>query len=162
MGRRAVLRVDRAQSTAGKRLRGYQSTPHAPSSTPHPSCCSCVGSLVLHDFRNRLSAKAEQSSLRNPVSRQQRCHPDQFHGVEMRRLTTIERFSDYRARSDSPAAIARVISAALVAKISRASFVVYFFARCIGDGDRQQYSAPVRKFERIAYVRGPRRSAISS
>jgi transposase len=30
------------------------STPHAPSSTPHPSCCSCVGSLVLHDFRNRL------------------------------------------------------------------------------------------------------------
>jgi hypothetical protein len=27
---------------------------HAPSSTPHPSCCSCVGSLVLHDFRNRL------------------------------------------------------------------------------------------------------------
>ena len=25
-----------------------------PSSTPHPSCCSCVGSLVLHDFRNRL------------------------------------------------------------------------------------------------------------
>ena len=30
------------------------STPHAPSSTPHPSCCSCVGSLVLHDFRNQL------------------------------------------------------------------------------------------------------------
>jgi hypothetical protein len=30
------------------------STPHAPSSTPHPSCCSRVGSLVLHDFRNRL------------------------------------------------------------------------------------------------------------
>ena len=30
------------------------STPHAPSSTPHPSCCSCVGSLVVHDFRNRL------------------------------------------------------------------------------------------------------------
>jgi hypothetical protein len=30
------------------------STPHAPSSTPHPSCCSCDGSLVLHDFRNRL------------------------------------------------------------------------------------------------------------
>jgi transposase len=28
------------------------STPHAPSSTPHPSCCSCGGSLVLHDFRN--------------------------------------------------------------------------------------------------------------
>ena len=24
-----------------------------PSSTPHPSCCSCVGSLVLHDFQNR-------------------------------------------------------------------------------------------------------------
>ena len=23
------------------------STPHAPSSTPHPSCCSCVGSLLL-------------------------------------------------------------------------------------------------------------------
>jgi hypothetical protein len=22
---------------------------------PHPLCCSCVGSLVLHDFRNRLS-----------------------------------------------------------------------------------------------------------
>jgi hypothetical protein len=88
--------------TAGKRLRGYQSTPHAPSSTPHPSCCSCVGSLVLHNFRNRLSAKAEQSSLLNPVSRQQRCQPHQFHGVEMRRLTTIERFSDYRARSDSP------------------------------------------------------------
>ena len=22
--------------------------------TPHPSCCSCDGSLVLHDFRNRL------------------------------------------------------------------------------------------------------------
>src|SRR5262249_11762983 len=31
------------------------STPHAPSSTPHPSCCSCVGSLESHDFRNRLS-----------------------------------------------------------------------------------------------------------
>ncbi len=31
------------------------STPHAPSFTPHPSCCSCVGSLVLHDFRNRPS-----------------------------------------------------------------------------------------------------------
>jgi hypothetical protein len=30
------------------------STPRAPSSTPHPSCCSCVGSLALHDFRNRL------------------------------------------------------------------------------------------------------------
>ena len=29
------------------------STPPALSSTPHPSCCSCVGSLVLHDFRNR-------------------------------------------------------------------------------------------------------------
>ena len=29
------------------------STPHAPSSTPHPSCCSCDGSLALHDFRNR-------------------------------------------------------------------------------------------------------------
>ena len=26
----------------------------APSSMPHPSCCSCVGSLVLHDFRNLL------------------------------------------------------------------------------------------------------------
>jgi transposase len=24
------------------------------SSTPHPSCCSSVGSLALHDFRNRL------------------------------------------------------------------------------------------------------------
>ena len=33
------------------------STPHALSSTPHPSCCSCVGSLVLHDFRNRLLAQ---------------------------------------------------------------------------------------------------------
>jgi hypothetical protein len=31
------------------------SAPHAPSSTPHPSCCSCDGSLALHDFRNRLS-----------------------------------------------------------------------------------------------------------
>ena len=31
-----------------------QSTLHAPSSTPHPSCCSCAESLVLHDFRNRL------------------------------------------------------------------------------------------------------------
>ena len=30
------------------------STPHAPSSTPHPSCCSCDGLLVLHDFRNQL------------------------------------------------------------------------------------------------------------
>jgi hypothetical protein len=30
------------------------SAPHAPSSTPHPSCCSFVGSLMLHDFRNRL------------------------------------------------------------------------------------------------------------
>ena len=29
------------------------STLHAPSSTPLPSCCSCVGSVVLHDFRNR-------------------------------------------------------------------------------------------------------------
>ena len=29
------------------------STPHAHSCTP-PSCCPCVGSLVLHDFRNRL------------------------------------------------------------------------------------------------------------
>jgi transposase len=31
------------------------STPHAPSSTPHPSCYSFGGSLVLRDFRNRLS-----------------------------------------------------------------------------------------------------------
>jgi transposase len=30
------------------------STLHAPSFTPHPSCCSCVGSLVLNDFRNWL------------------------------------------------------------------------------------------------------------
>ena len=30
------------------------STPHAPSSTPHPSCCSCAGLLALHDFRNQL------------------------------------------------------------------------------------------------------------
>jgi putative transposase len=29
------------------------STPHAPSSTSHPSRCSSVESLVLHDFRNR-------------------------------------------------------------------------------------------------------------
>jgi transposase len=35
------------------------STLHAPSSTPHPSCCSCVGSLALHDFRNRLLAQCE-------------------------------------------------------------------------------------------------------
>jgi transposase len=31
------------------------STRHAPSSTPHPLCYSCVGLPVLHDFRNRLS-----------------------------------------------------------------------------------------------------------
>jgi hypothetical protein len=30
------------------------STLHAPFFTPHPSCCSCVGSLVLDDFRNWL------------------------------------------------------------------------------------------------------------
>jgi hypothetical protein len=30
------------------------SAPHAPSSTPRQSCCSCVGSPMLHDFRNRL------------------------------------------------------------------------------------------------------------
>jgi hypothetical protein len=30
------------------------STQHAPSSMPHPLCCSRVGSLVLRDFRNRL------------------------------------------------------------------------------------------------------------
>jgi hypothetical protein len=30
------------------------STPHAPFSTPHPSWCSYVGLLALHDFRNRL------------------------------------------------------------------------------------------------------------
>ena len=29
------------------------STPHAPFFMPHPLCCSCVGSLVIHDFRNR-------------------------------------------------------------------------------------------------------------
>jgi hypothetical protein len=39
------------------------SAPHAPSSTPHPSCCSCVGSLMLHDFRNRLLACAESLPL---------------------------------------------------------------------------------------------------
>jgi hypothetical protein len=33
---------------------GGSSSPHAPSSTQHLSCCSCVGSLVLHDFRDRL------------------------------------------------------------------------------------------------------------
>jgi transposase len=37
------------------------STPHAPSSTPHPLCCSCVGSLVLRDFRNRLLCAAFRS-----------------------------------------------------------------------------------------------------
>ena len=30
------------------------STPHAPSSMRLPSCSSCGGSRVLHDFRNRL------------------------------------------------------------------------------------------------------------
>jgi len=30
------------------------STQSVPSSTPHLSCCSCVGSLALRDFRNRL------------------------------------------------------------------------------------------------------------
>ena len=30
------------------------STPHAPSSTPLPSCSSRVESRGLHDFRNRL------------------------------------------------------------------------------------------------------------
>jgi transposase len=30
------------------------STPHAPSSTPHPSCCSCVASHDQHEFPNRL------------------------------------------------------------------------------------------------------------
>jgi transposase len=30
------------------------SAPHAPSSTPHPSCCLRVVLLMLHDFRNRL------------------------------------------------------------------------------------------------------------
>jgi transposase len=53
-GRRAVLRMDRAQSTAGKGLRSHHRVRTAPSSTQHLSCCSCVGSLVLHDFRDRL------------------------------------------------------------------------------------------------------------
>jgi transposase len=53
LGRRAVLRMDWAQSTAGKGLRGHRRL-RAPSSTSHPSCCSRVGSLVLRDFRNRL------------------------------------------------------------------------------------------------------------
>jgi hypothetical protein len=34
------------------------SSRHAPSSTLLLSCCSCVGSLALHDFRNRLSEQA--------------------------------------------------------------------------------------------------------
>ena len=39
------------------------STQHAPSSTPHPLCCSCVGSLVLHDIRNQLLVVAQYISL---------------------------------------------------------------------------------------------------
>jgi hypothetical protein len=39
------------------------------SSTPHPSCCSCVGSLALHDFRNRLSdADRHPGGVTSPVN----------------------------------------------------------------------------------------------
>ena len=34
------------------------STPHVPSSTPHPSCCSCDGSLVLMTFETDSEAAA--------------------------------------------------------------------------------------------------------
>jgi hypothetical protein len=44
------------------------STQHAPSSTPHPSCCSRVGSLVLHDFRNRLLRRGGLIANIGPVS----------------------------------------------------------------------------------------------
>jgi putative transposase len=44
------------------RNRRLLSAPHAPSSTPHPSCCSCVGSLLLHDFRTDSKG---QSAWRN-------------------------------------------------------------------------------------------------
>ena len=44
-----IFRVDRARSTAGKRFRGHDRlSPHFP--TPHPSCCSCVGSLCFMTF----------------------------------------------------------------------------------------------------------------
>ena len=39
------------------------STPHAPSSMRLPSCSSCGGSRVLHDFRNRLLAGRLETSL---------------------------------------------------------------------------------------------------
>jgi transposase len=38
------------------------SIPRAPSSTRHPSCCSSAGSLVLHDFRNRLLGVSSHAS----------------------------------------------------------------------------------------------------
>jgi hypothetical protein len=41
---------------------GWQRTSRPPSgshATPHPSCCSCVGSLVLYDFRNGQGSAAD-------------------------------------------------------------------------------------------------------
>ena len=64
------------------------STPHAPSSTPHPSCCLCVGSLVLHDFRNRLLVAGAQRQViagsppqRRPSASQLRNFPSPKHSA---------------------------------------------------------------------------------
>ena len=50
----AILRHACDYALANRGRRRPPSTQRAPSSTPPPSCSSCVVSLVLHDFRNRL------------------------------------------------------------------------------------------------------------